>query len=61
MKGFLGWRDKRPAVGLGACGWFYSILVDGTCLAATALASFSRAISTAQALASLPDSAESAP
>lgn len=61
MKGFWRWRDKRPAVGSGACGWFCGILPDGICLAATARFLFSRAISTARALASLPDTAESAP
>jgi len=61
MKGFWGWRDKRPAVGLGACGWFCRFLPDGTCLVATALSSFSQAIPTVQALASLPDTPESAP
>lgn len=51
MRGFWGWRDKRPAVGLGACGWFCGVLTGGIAPVATALGAISALFSKHRALA----------
>jgi hypothetical protein len=53
MRGFWGWRDKRPAVGLGSCGWFWGVLTDGIAPVATALGAISALFSKHLALATV--------
>lgn len=53
MRGFWGWRDKRPAVGMGACGWFWGFFSGATAITATALGAIPAMFSTHLALATV--------